>query len=30
MAGLGDNGFIEFIVDEPAGLVRVYTLLWLG
>jgi hypothetical protein len=30
MAELGDNGFIEFAVDEPAGLVRVYTLLWLG
>ena len=30
MAELGDNGFIEFTVDEPAGLVRVYALLWLG
>jgi hypothetical protein len=30
MAELGDAGFIEFTVDEAAGLVRVYTLLWLG
>ncbi len=30
MAELDDNGFIEFTVDEPAGLVRVYTLLWFG
>lgn len=31
MAELGDaDGFIEFRVDETAGLVYVYTLLWLG
>ena len=30
MAELGDDGFIEFTVDEPAGPVRVYALLWLG
>lgn len=28
MAGLGDFGFIEFRVDETAGLVRVLTLVW--
>ncbi|MCW2933571.1 MAG: hypothetical protein JWM19_4533 [Actinomycetia bacterium] len=30
MAELGDAGFIEFIVDEASGLVRVYSLVWLG
>ncbi len=30
MAELGDLGFMEFEVDEAAGLVRVYTLVWLG
>jgi hypothetical protein len=30
MAELGDFGFIEFTVDEAAGLVRVYSLVWLG
>lgn len=30
MAELGDSGFIEFEVDETAGLVRVYTLAWTG
>lgn len=31
MAELGDDaGFIEFTVDETAGLVHVYALLWLG
>jgi hypothetical protein len=30
MAELGDSGFIEFTVDEAAGLVRVYHLVWTG
>jgi hypothetical protein len=30
MAELGDDGFVEFVVDEAAGLVRVYSLVWLG
>jgi hypothetical protein len=30
MAEFGDLGFIEFEVDEAAGLVRVYTLVWIG
>lgn len=30
MAELGDSGFIEFVVDEAAGLVRVYALIWAG
>jgi hypothetical protein len=30
MAEFGDLGFMEFEVDEAAGLVRVYTLLWVG
>jgi hypothetical protein len=30
MAELGDSGFITFTVDEPAGLIRVYTLIWTG
>jgi hypothetical protein len=30
MAELGEEGFIEFKVDEAARLVRVYALVWLG
>lgn len=30
MAELGDAGFIQFTVDEAAGLVRVYDLVWVG
>jgi len=30
MAEFGDLGFMEFEVDDAAGLVRVYTLAWLG
>jgi hypothetical protein len=30
MAELGDLGFMEFEVDEVAGLVRVYALVWVG
>ena len=30
MAELGDLGFVEFRVDEAAGLVRVMTLVWAG
>ncbi len=30
MAELGDNGFIEFRVDEAERVVHVYTLLWFG
>jgi hypothetical protein len=30
VAELGDFGFIEFIVDETKGLVRVYHLVWAG
>jgi len=30
MAELGDFGFIEFRVDEAAGLVRVLTVVWAG
>ena len=30
MAELGDLGFVEFRVDEAAGLVRVQTLVWAG
>jgi hypothetical protein len=30
MAELSDFGFIEFMVDEAAGLVRVYALVWAG
>jgi hypothetical protein len=30
MAELGDFGFVEFTVDEAAGLVRVLTLVWAG
>jgi hypothetical protein len=28
VADLGDFGFIEFTIDEAAGLVRVYYLVW--
>lgn len=30
MAELGEAGFIQFTVDETAGLVRVYDLVWMG
>jgi hypothetical protein len=30
VADLGDSGFIEFIVDEPAELIRVINLAWVG
>jgi hypothetical protein len=30
VADLGDQGFIEFILDDAAGLVRVYHLVWTG
>lgn len=30
MAELGDAGFIQFTVDEAAGLIRVYDLVWIG
>ena len=30
VADLGESGFIEFRVDEEAGLVRVYELVWTG
>jgi len=30
MAELGDFGFVEFLVDDTAGLVRVVTLVWTG
>jgi hypothetical protein len=30
MAELGDYGFITFGVDEDAGLIRVYDLVWTG
>ena len=30
MAELGDEGFIEFAVDEQAGVVRIYTVAWIG
>ena len=30
VADLGDFGFIEFIVDEAKGSVRVYHLVWTG
>lgn len=30
VADLGGSGFIEFTVDEDAGLVRVYHLVWTG
>lgn len=30
MAELGDSGFIEFTVDEPAQLIRIYSLVWIS
>lgn len=30
MAELGDFGFVEFLVDEATGQVRVVTLVWTG
>jgi hypothetical protein len=30
MAELGDAGFIEFEVDDAAGLIRVHALVWAG
>jgi hypothetical protein len=30
LAELGDDGFIEFRVDEDAGLIHVYRLVWTG
>lgn len=30
MAELGDMGFITFAVDEDAGLIRVFDLVWIG
>lgn len=30
MAELGDGGFIEFVVDDAAGLVQVLRLVWVG
>lgn len=30
VADLGDQGFIVFITDEDAGLIRVYDLVWTG
>ena len=30
VADLGDSGFIEFIADQDAGLIRVYDLVWTG
>ena len=30
MAEIGDFGFVEFLVDDAAGLVRVVTLVWVG
>lgn len=30
VADLGDAGFIEFIADEDAGLIRVFHLVWTG
>ncbi len=30
MAELGDSGFIEFSVDDDAGLIHVYHLVWTG
>ena len=30
MAELGDFGFVEFLVDDAVGLVRVVTLVWTG
>jgi hypothetical protein len=30
MAEYGDLGFVEFEVDEAAGLIRIYALVWVG
>jgi hypothetical protein len=30
MAEIGDFGFVEFLVDDAARLVRVVTLIWVG
>jgi hypothetical protein len=30
MAEFGDFGFMEFEVDETAGLIRVFALVWTG
>ena len=30
MAEIGDFGFVEFLVDDAVGLVRVVTLVWVG
>jgi hypothetical protein len=30
VADLGEHGFIEFLIDEDARLIRVYRLLWTG
>ena len=30
MAELDDSGFIAFTVDDDAGLIRVYGLVWIG
>jgi hypothetical protein len=30
VADLGDSGFIEFVVDDDAGLVSVYNLMYTG
>jgi hypothetical protein len=30
VAELGDEGFLEFDVDEQARLVRIYTVAWIG
>lgn len=30
VADVGGRGFLEFLVDEEAGLVRVYAVAWIG
>lgn len=30
VAELGESGFVEFLVDEGAGVVRVYAVAWIG
>ena len=30
VAELGEHGFVEFLVDEDAALVRVYAVAWVG
>jgi hypothetical protein len=30
MAEIGDFGFVEFLVEDAAALVRVVTLVWVG